>query len=155
MAFRLRHSLHLYLRHVQVTVSRPRGVHCVLTDMTEYNDLPPLRSRLRHDRRVLVSSRPRRIHWHIVMPRVAESNPAYHVSPPPRPAWTGKYDRQASKPRTRPLHPAGCVFCNCHTIAICLILYKSRHNSGNSSKPKESVLGEFDNVTVTIHIFLR
>jgi hypothetical protein len=81
MVFRPAHSFLVCPRHVQVTVSQPRGVHYVLTNPKEWNDAAPLRSRLHRDRRAL--ARLQRVR--IVMLSGAESNPTHQVNPPPCP----------------------------------------------------------------------
>jgi hypothetical protein len=50
MAFRPRHSGHVRLRHVQVTVSQSGGVHWLLRCVMESNVSRSWRSRLRRDR---------------------------------------------------------------------------------------------------------
>src|SRR6266849_4892189 len=73
-----RHSLHVYPRRVQVTVSRSRGVHYLLRGALESNSSAPLHSRLRRDREE--PARPRGVQ--IVMSGAVVSTPTCHVIPP-------------------------------------------------------------------------
>ena len=75
-----RHSLHVCSRHVQVTVSRARGIHLLLRGASGSNNSAALRSRLRRDREVL--ARPRGVR--IVMTSAMGSTPTYPADPAPR-----------------------------------------------------------------------
>ena len=80
MVFDPRHLLHVYPRHVPVTLSRSRGVHWLLRGASESNSSATLRSRLRYNREDI--ARPRGVH--VVMTSAVGSTPTYHVNSPPR-----------------------------------------------------------------------
>src|SRR6266852_9516770 len=75
MVFHPFHSSHVCPRHVQVTVSRSRGVRWLLRGASESNSCASSRSRLRRDREG--PARPRGVH--VVMTRAVGSTPTYHV----------------------------------------------------------------------------
>ena len=82
MVFHPRHSLHVCPRHVQVTVSRSRGIHWPLRCVPESSSPAAWRSRLHHGRGA--AARPRAVR--ITTLSTGVSSPDYHMDPTQRQA---------------------------------------------------------------------